>query len=192
MCVGGKTEPSGWDWGGPEQALGDKSDERRCHVGQVPGLHAPKYGCGGGGVGGKTTTLHSSTWDGRHRQRMKTQLVPVRSHRQLMKRRARGGQEPFFWHGRSDGVMWGWSPCTWHILPICGFGIIWNSKEIQRQFGSLGKDAAAMSAPVFEPLITTPHQACLHIVHRWQRWSLGWRPPKPELFIFCEGGKKNF
>lgn len=45
-----------------------------------------------------------------------------------------------------------------------------------------------MCAPVFLPLITAPHQACLHIVHRWQRWSLGWRLPKPELFIFCEGG----
>lgn len=48
-----------------------------------------------------------------------------------------------------------------------------------------------MCAPVFLPLITAPHQACLHIVHRWQRWSLGWRLPKPELFIFCEGGGGN-
>lgn len=59
--------------------------------------------------------------------------------------------------------------------------------------GSLKEDTAViplLSASVFMPLITTPHQACLHIVHRWQRWSPGWRPPKPELFIFCEGGKK--
>lgn len=60
LCVGGKTEPSGCHRGRPEQALGDKSDERRCHVANVPGLHASKYGSGGVG---ETTTLHSSTWD---------------------------------------------------------------------------------------------------------------------------------
>lgn len=39
---------------------------------------------------------------------------------------------------------------------------------------------------------TAPDAACLHIAHRWQRWPLGWRQSKPELFIFCKrGGKKK-
>lgn len=220
LCVGGKTEPHGCQWGRPEQALGDKSDERRCHVVNVPGLHASKYGSGGGGQDDHTPSVYVGREDAQRRgdKKMKTlQLVPVKSHRsssrpQLMKRRAKGSREEtksHFWHGRSDRVMWEWTPCKWHILPICGVWIIWNSKEIQRQISVLKvsgrsrtnsrKDplkrtrqrSCCLSASVFMPLITTPHQACLHIVHRWQRWSLGWRPPKPELFIFCEGGKRN-
>lgn len=90
------------------------------------------------------------------------------------------------------------SLCNWHILPFCGF--IWIiKKSLQMIFNSsshythylllwktqktnLLKGHSVFHlpvAPAYVLRIVAPHQACPHILHRWQSWALDWSQPKP-------------